>query len=59
MTPLRSPASPASERAALLERLNREAAISIDSANDYSIRSWLTSAKKCLDQVSSALLLVH
>jgi hypothetical protein len=51
MTPLRSAASPASERAGLLERLNREAAISIDSANDYSIRSWLTSAKKCLDQV--------
>jgi hypothetical protein len=40
------------DRTALLERLNSEAAVSVDGANDYSVRSWLTSAKKCLDQVT-------
>jgi len=53
MNPL---SSAPSDRAALLERLNRVAAVSVDSANDYSLRSWLTSAKRCLDQVFSSHL---
>ena len=47
-----------SERTALLERLKKEAAVSVDSANNYSVRSWLTSAKKCLDQVGALPLLL-
>jgi hypothetical protein len=38
-------------RSKLLDRLNGEADIPVDSPDDYSIRAWLTSAKKCLDQV--------
>jgi hypothetical protein len=35
----------------LLDRLNQEASVAAHTANDFSIRAWLTSAKKCLDQV--------
>jgi hypothetical protein len=38
-------------RSALLDRLNHEATVSASTADNYSIRAWLTSAKKCLDQV--------
>jgi hypothetical protein len=38
-------------RGTRLEKLNKEASIDLTTANSYAIRSWLTSAKKCLDQV--------
>jgi hypothetical protein len=34
-----------------LDTLNKAASIDTGTANNYAIRSWLTSAKKCLDQV--------
>ena len=39
-------------RSLLLDSLNGQANISFNTADDYSIRSWITSAKKCFDQVS-------
>jgi hypothetical protein len=42
-------------RSHLLDRLNQEASVATSSANDYSIRAWVTSAKKCLDQVIAKL----
>lgn len=41
----------------LLDRLKKEARVDTNSADDYSIRAWITSAKKCLDQVAFILLL--
>jgi hypothetical protein len=38
-------------RSVLLDRLNKEASVPLNTADSYSIRAWLTSAKKCLDQV--------
>jgi len=38
-------------RSVLLDRLNKEAGVPLITADSYSIRAWLTSAKKCLDQV--------
>lgn len=42
-------------RSPRLDRLNQEASVPADSANDFSVRAWLTSAKKCLDQVCHPL----
>jgi len=39
-------------RSLLLDSLNRQANIPLNTADDYSIRAWITSAKKCFDQVS-------
>lgn len=36
----------------ILDSLNRQADIALDTADDYSIRAWIISAKKCFDQVS-------
>ena len=41
-------------RSAVLDRLNKEASIPLHTADGYSIRAWLTSAKKCLDQVRAS-----
>lgn len=43
-------------RSLLLDRLNKEASVPLDTADAYSIRAWLTSAKKCLDQVRYVFL---
>src|SRR5579859_6611689 len=45
-------------RSTLLDRLNKEATVAVSTANGYSIRSWLTSAKKCLDQVTPLFLFI-
>jgi hypothetical protein len=37
-----------------LEVLSKAASIDLGTTNNYAVRSWLTSAKKCLDQVSLA-----
>jgi hypothetical protein len=42
-------------RSLLLDKLNQEASVATSSANDFSIRAWITSAKKCLDQVLARL----
>ena len=39
-------------RSSLLDNLNMQANISFNTADEYSIRAWITSAKKCFDQVS-------
>ena len=39
-------------RSSLLDSLNRQANIPFNTADEYSIRAWITSAKKCFDQVS-------